>query len=140
MLIIWGGEYKLVDVTTYEIEGVGASYTFKADIDLDLLVVESSNGLGIVKVIEVFEDNIKNKAKAKKATAWVVDKIDYSRQSKRKEASERKEYIINKLEDKKEQLEAIKMYSLIDDLGPEAGKLVEELKTSLIFREGLANG
>jgi len=130
-----GGEYNVVEVT-YDIGGGPAvdTYYFKVDKDVelkedDLVVVESKRGLGITKVVKVFENNINNADKVKKATAWVVDKIDYSRQQERKEATEKREYILQQLEEKKEQMETIKMYALLAEMDPEAKKLVDELKT-----------
>ncbi len=129
-----GGEYKVVKVD-YEFNNEFSTkfYNFKMDIDTkvkegDLLVAESSNGLAIVKCIEIIENNIKNAMDVKKAKAWIVDKIDYSRQKKRKKATERREYIIQQLEERKAQVDEINMYQMLANMDPTAAKLVEELK------------
>lgn len=131
-----GGEYNIAEVT-YDLSSsmpVLNTYYFKVDKDLilkenDLVVVESSKGLSIVRVVATYNNNIHNADKVKKATAWVVDKIDYSRQQSRKEATEKRAYILQQLEEKKEQMETIKMYALLAEMDPEAKKLVDELKT-----------
>lgn len=130
-----GGEYKIAEVT-YNLKdallGVDPYY-FKIDADIevaidDLLVVESQKGFGLVKLVSLHDDTIANKDKTKQATAWVVNKVDCSRHLAKKEATERREYVLAKLEEKKEQMEAIKMYALLAEMDPEAKLLIEELK------------
>lgn len=130
-----GGEYNIAEVSYDLVEGIVLdTYYFKVDKDItlqqdDLVVVESKKGLGIARIVGVFENNIKNADIVKRATAWVVDKVDYSRQQARKEATEKREYILQQLEEKKEQMETIKMYAMLAEMDPEAKKLVDELKT-----------
>lgn len=131
-----GGEYKLA-VVSYDLNSDNIefnNYVFKCDIDLeiakgDLLVAESSRGLGIVRVCDVKENNIKNHKLALQATAWIVDKIDMTKHKQKKEATERRKYLLKQLEEKKDQLETLKMYALLAEMDPEAKKLVDELKT-----------
>ena len=130
-----GGEYDIVEVT-YDLGEDPAidTYYFKFDKDLklkedSLVVVESQRGLWVTRVVEVVKNNIHNADKVKQATAWVIDTVDYSRQQARKEATEKRSYILQQLEEKKEQMETIKMYALLAEMDPEAKKLVDELKT-----------
>lgn len=130
-----GGDYNLVEVS-FELNGpnLGKQYIYKVDIDMkleegELVVVESSTGYGLVRVIKVFKDNLLNTEKAKKAKAWVASKLNLENHLMKKEATERREYIMNKLEEKSKQMETIKMYALLSELDPEAKKLVDELKT-----------
>ena len=130
-----GGEYNIVEVS-YDLRGgpILGTYYSKVDKDIelkedDLVVVESKRGLSITRVIEVFENTIGNADIVKQATAWVVDKVDYSRQQARKEATEKRAYILQQLEEKKAQLETIQMYAILAEMDPEAKKLVDELKT-----------
>lgn len=129
-----GGEYKIAEAT-YNLKDVIAvdTYYFKIDADVqvaidDLLVVESQKGFGLVKLVSLHDDTIANKDKAKQATAWVVNNVDCTRHLAKKEATERREYVLSKLEEKKEQMEAIKMYALLAEMDPEAKLLIEELK------------
>jgi len=132
-----GGDYQIVEVSyttnTGEFPTIH-SYYFKCDIDIevtegDLMVVESKRGLGIVGVIKCFTNCLENAEIVKKATAWIVCKIDYSRQKARKEATERRVYVIQQLEEKKQQMDAINMYALLAETDKDAAKLLEELKT-----------
>lgn len=129
-----GGEYR-VAVCTYDINQtlVVDTYNFKVDIDStmevnSLAVVESRNGYGIVRVTELLDNCIDNAEQVKKATAWIVDVIDTSRQDQRKDATRQREYIIQQLDEKKAQMESISMYALLAEHDPEAKKLLESLK------------
>jgi hypothetical protein len=130
-----GGEYKVVMVS-YELvtEMVINEYAFKADIDLkvnegDLVVVDSTTGLGIAKVTQVLENSIDNANQVKAAKAWVVDVIDTSAQDKRKEATRQREYILQQLKEKKAQMEAVSVYALLAKTDPEAEKLLNQLES-----------
>ena len=136
-----GGEYKLVEVTfdlsldtdNDKVLMPSNPYTYKADIDMDIkkgdmVVVESSTGYGLVKVIDVFKDDITNTAKAKKAKAWVASTLKLDRHLVKKEQTERREYIHNKLKEKAEQVETLKMYEMLAKIDPEAKKLMLELE------------
>lgn len=133
-----GGDYKIVAVI-YELKDINLGvepYYFKADIDLevrvdDLVVVESSRGYGLTKVVSVYEDNMANKDKSKQATAWVVDKVDLTKHLQKKETTERLEYIKNKLDERSKQVEAIKVYELLASVDPEAKLLIDEMKSLL---------
>ena len=65
----------------------------------------------------------------KKATAWIVNVVDTSAQDKRKEATRQREYIIQQLDEKKSQMEAISVYALLAKTDKEAAKLLEQLST-----------
>jgi len=123
-----GGEYKVVKVKYVD----GGKYNFKADIDMELnenilVVVEAKNGLGLANVVEVFENCVDNAAEIKKATAWIVNVVDTTAQDKRKEATRQREYILQQLEEKKAQMEAISVYALLAQTDKEAAKLLEQL-------------
>ena len=128
-----GGRYKLVSCT-YEVNGAMLkSYIFKADCTLDikendLVVVESTYGFGLCRVLEIHEDNLDNADLAKIAKAWIVDKVNMESHNAKKIATERREYVLNKLEEKKAQMETLKMYALLAEMDPEAKELVTELK------------
>lgn len=129
-----GGEYKIVGVS-YNIEGpLLSEYYFKADIDLDtkqndLVVIEDEDEYKLVRVIAIYENNINNKEKVAQAKAWVVDVVDTSAQDARREATKRRAYIIQQLEERRAQVETINMYRLIAESDPEAAKLVKELES-----------
>jgi len=136
-----GGDYKLVDVTfdlsidTDNDKALMPSnpYTYKADIDMDIkkgdmVVVESSTGYGLVKVIDVFKDDITNTSRAKKAKAWVASTLNLDIHLVKKEQTERREYIHNKLKEKAEQVKTLKMYEMLAKIDPEAKKLMLELE------------
>jgi len=55
--------------------------------------------------------------------------IDMTTHNARIDATKKREYIIQQLEEKKKALEAVSMYQLLADLYPEAKLLVEQLKT-----------
>jgi len=55
--------------------------------------------------------------------------IDMTTHNARIDATKKREYIIQQLEEKKKALEAVSMYQLLADLDPEAKLLVEQLKT-----------
>lgn len=128
-----GGEYNVVKVYYISMDST-KTYNFKIDADIevtegDILVVEASNGLGLVCVKEFITNSIVNAKEVKKATAWVVDKVDMSRQKERKEATYKREYIIQQLEEKKKQMEAVEIYAFLAKIDPEAEKLLTELKS-----------
>ena len=125
-----GGEYKIVKVKYLDSEKY---YNFKADIDLnvkedDLVVVESSVGLRLATISSIIPNTIENAETVRKATAWVVNVVDTARQDQRKEATKKREYIIQQLEEKKAQMETISMYALLAKSDPEAKRLLKELK------------
>lgn len=128
-----GGNYKIAAVHYLNADPYTIPYVFKVDIDTeikegDTAVAESSKGLGLVKVVKVLDNNMENAAEVKRATAWIIQVVDMSRQLARKEATERREYLLNQLEEKKQQVEAINMYKLLAEIDPEAAKMLEELK------------
>jgi len=128
-----GGEYKVV-TTEYYGDDFGGQYNFKIDVDTevkegDMMVVEAKSGLGIVRCLTVLKNCMENAKEVKKATAWVVQVLDLDRQKARKEATERRAYVIQQLEERKSQVEAINMYAMLAEVDPEAKKLLEELKT-----------
>ena len=126
-----GGDYKIA-MCSYK--GETRQYAFKMSIDTvvpdnAICVVESSNGYDLVRIVEVLDNNIDNAEVVSKATAWVVDVIDMTTHNARIDATKKREYIIQQLEEKKKALEAVSMYQLLADLDPEAKLLVEQLKT-----------
>ena len=50
-------------------------------------------------------------------------------QAQRRLATERREYVLNKLQEKQKQVETIKMYEYLANVDPEAKGLLEELKS-----------
>ena len=128
-----GGEYKIV-VVDYDLAGpMINTYNFKCDVDMEvsvdsLVVVESTKGVGIAKVLKVLENNVDNADAVAKATAWVVDVIDTTMQEKRKEATSQRKYILQQLDEKQAQLEAVSVYEMLAKVDPDAKKLLDQLK------------
>jgi len=127
-----GGEYKVVGVK-YVDSGLN-KYYFKIDADIEveegtLLVVEAKNGYGIANVVEVVANSIENADAIARATAWVVDIIDTSRQDERKDATKKRKYIIQQLEERKKAMEAVSVYQALANVDEESAKLLEELKS-----------
>ena len=88
----------------------------------------NKNGFTLGKVVYVYEDTIHSANLSKVATAWVVDRVDITAQAARRVATERRAYVLNKLKEKQEQVESIKMYEYLAAVDPEAKVLLEELK------------
>jgi hypothetical protein len=115
---------------------VSNPYIYKCDISNgttpdvqvgDMVVVENSKGYNLGIVTDVYTDSFQNAAIAKQATAWVVDKVDMTRHIKKLEATVRRDYILTKLSERQEQIQANQMYALLAQVDPEAKKLLEEL-------------
>ena len=131
----FGVDYKFVGVT-HNVNDVALNsteYIYKCDNKLDvqkddIICVENKNGLVLGKVLNVYEDTIHNANLSKVATAWVVDRVDITAQAARRVATERRAYVLNKLKEKQEQVETIKMYEYLAAVDPEAKVLLEELK------------
>jgi hypothetical protein len=127
-----GGEYKVVGVKY--VDSSLTKYYFKIDADIEveegtLLVVEDKNGYGIANVVEVVANSIENADAIAKATAWVVDVIDTSRQDERKDATKKRKYIIQQLEERKKAMEAVSVYQALANVDETSAKLLEELKS-----------
>lgn len=133
-----GGEYKAVSVRYIEDGSTGRTYTFKADLDIaakmeegTFVVVEGSTGYGLAKVVKVYDKSIKDKDSINKyneATAWIVNIVDTKAQDARKDATERKAFILKELDERKAQVEEIAIYEYLAKNDNEAGKLLAELK------------
>lgn len=131
----FGVNYKFVGVThnVNDVSLNSTEYTYKCDNKLDvkkedIVCVENKNGFILGKVVNVYEDTILYANLSKVATAWVVDRIDITAQAARRVATERRAYVLNKLKEKQEQVETIKLYEYLAAVDPEAKVLLEELK------------
>ena len=131
----FGVNYKFVGVThnVNDVSLNSTEYIYKCDNKLDvqkedIICVENKNGFILGKVLNVYEDTIHNANLSKVATAWVVDRVDITAQAARRVATERRAYVLNKLKEKQEQVETIKMYEYLAAVDPEAKVLLEELK------------
>lgn len=131
----FGVNYKFVGVThnVNDVSLNSTECTYKCDNKLDvqkgdIVCVENKNGFILGKVVNVYEDNILYANLSKVATAWVVDRIDITAQAARRVATERRAYVLNKLKEKQEQVETIKMYEYLATVDPEVKVLLEELK------------
>ena len=131
----FGVNYKFVGVThnVNDVSLNSTEYIYKCDNKLDvqkedIICVENKNGFILGKVVNVYEDTIHNANLSKVATAWVVDRVDITAQAARRVATERRAYVLNKLKEKQEQVETIKMYEYLAAVDPEAKVLLEELK------------
>ena len=133
----FGVDYKFVGITHDVNDVVLPStkvYVYKCSNKLDVqkddvVVVENKTGLVLGRVSEIYEDNINNAHLSKVATAWIVDRVDMAEQAQRRLATERREYVLNKLQEKQKQVETIKMYEYLANVDPEAKGLLEELKS-----------
>lgn len=128
-----GGKYNVVSAVGMSDPLYIGFYKIDADIKVekdDLIVVETGYGLEIVTVIEFYERSLEVETMKifNNAIAWVVDKIDESRQKQRREATERRKFITKQLEEKKEAMEEIAIYKMLAESDPDAAKLLEELK------------
>ena len=130
-----GANYKFVGVThnVNDVSLNSTEYIYKCDNKLDvqkedIICVENKNGFILGKVVNVYEDTILYANLSKVATAWVVDRVDITAQAARRVATERRAYVLNKLKEKQEQVETIKMYEYLAAVDPEAKVLLEELK------------
>lgn len=134
-----GGNYYYVgvrhDVNSKDIF-IANPYIYKCDISNgttpdvqvgDMVVVENSKGYNLGIVTDVYTDSFQNAAIAKQATAWVVDKVGMTRHLKKVEATVRRDYLLTKLNERQEQVQATQMYALLAQVDPEAKKLLEEL-------------
>ena len=131
----FGVNYKFVGVThnVNDVSLNSTEYIYKCDNKLDvqkddIICVENKNGFILGKVLNVYEDTIHNANLSKAATAWVVDRVDITAQAARRVATERRAYVLNKLKEKQERVETIKMYEYLAAVDPEAKVLLEELK------------
>ena len=131
----FGVNYKFVGVThnVNDVSLNSTEYTYKCDNKLDvqkedIVCVENKNGFILGKVVNVYEDSILYANLSKVATAWVVDRIDITAQAARRVATERRAYVLNKLKEKQEQVDTIKMYEYLAAVDSEAKVLLEELK------------
>jgi len=131
-----GTDYSVVEVS-YEIEYDGlvlTSYYFKTSIKNlevgDLVVVESSEGLGLARVIATPIARSLDTVVIKQfnlAKAWVVNKVDMTIHNQRREATERKKFIMEQLAERKEAMEEVAIYKMLAQSDPDAAKLLEEL-------------
>jgi hypothetical protein len=127
-----GGKYKIA-LVYYDGALSSQLYNFKVDVDLDIkeddmVVVESSNGFGLCHVVKILSNTIFNAEEVKKATAWIVDKVDMERHNQKKEATERMSYIKSQLEEKAKSMETIRMYQMLAEIDPTAKELLNEYK------------
>ncbi len=133
-----GTDYEVVAVS-YELNTIEEplinTYYFKTDRKLvkgDTIVVESVNGLGLCIVLE---DSIPRSLDTvvikmfNKAEAWVVDIVDTRNQDKRREATERKKFIVEQLSERREAMEEVAIYKLLAESDPDAAKLLQELES-----------
>lgn len=103
-------------------------YFFFTDIDNlqvgDILVVDTANGLQIVKFVEYrsLDDIIQ------KPTKWVVQKVDLTKHRERMEAIERAEKLKRMMEERRKQAQELEIYAILAKSDPEMAKLLDEYK------------
>jgi len=122
--------YDLSDESGPEISVYNYKMSLKNVEEGDFVIVDGRNGMDIVKVIEVVQRSLETKAikEFNKAKAWVVCKVDMLQHNQRKEATERKEFIMKQLAERKEQMEEVAIYKMLAETDKEAAKLLEELE------------
>ena len=131
-----GAGYMVVTVT-YELntsDPLIQEYSFKTTLNLvegDMVAVESSSGYGLCRVTKASVHKSLDKAivdRFNQAKAWVIDKIDMLQHEKRREATERKKFIMKELEERKAAVEEKAIYKMLAETDPEAAKLLVELE------------
>ena len=128
-----GGEYNVVAVRHIQGNSFnGGIYNYKiaADIPVEenyLVVVHSSNGLGLARVIKAYANTFENAEEVGRATAWVVNVVDEQDHANRIKATEKRKYIIQQLEERKAALEATQVYEMLGKVDPVAKKLLKQL-------------
>lgn len=104
------------------------SYHYLTDLDVSegqKVVVDSpSDGYVTVKVIKVYVGEC-----SKRATKYIVCKIDDKDYLARIEKDKLKAKIVAKLEDKKKQIEEEAIWKYLADQDPEAAELFKQLKS-----------
>jgi len=129
-----GTNYEVVEVTYDMEEPYLNSYFFKTSIKLSegsLVVVEDSKGLSLCRVVS---DSIPASIETEtirmfnKAKAWVVDIVNTQTHDKRREATERKKFILSQLAERKEAMEETAIYEMLAQTDEVAAKLIGELK------------
>ena len=126
-----GGEYNVVKVKLTS--NSQSHYNFKIAADLpieegNLVVVHSVKGLALARVIRGYANNFENAGEISKATAWVVNVVDETIHLNRVKATEKREYILKQLEERKEAMEATQVYEMLGSIDPVAKKLLKQLK------------
>ena len=128
-----GLTYRTDDVTNMDLDD---AYYFKTSvINLvvnDMVVVEDTNGYKLMKVTQPpLAKTLESKTikKFNKATAWVVDKVDMAIHQHRIDSTDRKEFILKQLEEKKAQMEEVAIYKMLADQDADAALLLAELTT-----------
>jgi len=121
-------------LSNYSKQSAGSNvlYNYKVDEALkvkvdDIVVVASSNGLGLAKVFKVLDNNFNNAKAVNQASAWVVDVVDMNAHSLRIKLSEKREYLINQLKEKQNAVVEKEAMRFLGDKDPEAKKLLAEL-------------
>ena len=126
-----GGEYNVVKVRLYN--GNQSTYNFKiaADIPVEesmMVVVHSAKGYALAKVVTAYQNNFENALEVNKATAWVVNTVDNTDHANRIKATEKREYLLKQLEERKNAMEATAVYEALGSIDPVAKKLLQQLK------------
>lgn len=125
-----GGEYNVVKVKFLDGRN-SCNYKISVDISIEeraLVVVHSVNGLGLARVITAYANNFENVEEITKAKAWVVNVVDEQDHINRVKASEKREYVIKQLEERREAMQANEVYEMLGEADPIAKKLLEQLK------------
>lgn len=134
------GKYDKVVLVSYTIdEDIPESdtklYAFKCGLTDkllpgDLVVVDARSGLQITRVVKVVDRSLDTQAikQFNKAKAWVVCKVDMHDHKLRIQATERKQFIMQQLKERKEQMEEVAIYKMLAQTDSEAAKLIEELE------------
>ena len=114
-----------------------STYTFKVDLKLikklkpyDLVVVETSNGivLGAVKTVYGTDISQETIAASNRAKAWVVNKVDTKAHQERIDKTERKKFIMQELESRKQAIEEAAIWKMLAQQDETASKLLAELE------------
>lgn len=110
-------------------ERVGKAYAYFTDIEGieadDMVVVETPEGLKIVRVVKVVTDAASVLASA--ASKWIVSKVDIATYRKREEDAKRRDMIEQRLKQLAEEQIKKDAWAALVAANPEAAALVEEL-------------
>jgi len=130
-----GTDYGVVEISFDLMAPPIKTYVFKTSLKgimkNDLLVVETSDGLKLVKAeSDYIPKTLETKTikKFNKAKAWVVNRVDTEIHETRIASTERKKFLLAQLAERKEAMEEVAIYKILAASDPDAAKLLEELE------------
>lgn len=121
------GAYNVAKV---EVEILDSSINYNRG---DLVLIDSVDGLLILgRIANIYKgDALSQEAieASNKAKCWAVNKIDTTKHKERIKATERKKFIQQQLQLRKEAIEEQAVWALLAEQDPTVAELLEELKS-----------